>query len=139
MQKWRRLFISGQGTAAVEFALFLPIFLTILFGIIELGSAWYTRQVLVNASREGARLAVLPAPDGPTNNEVETYVDNLLDQAGFAPSRQVVSDGAEGAAGDLVTVTVSSNFRFPVLGAFIPNLGDEGNITITASTVMRHE
>jgi Flp pilus assembly protein TadG len=58
---------TRSGVAAVEFALVVPIFLLLVFGIIEFGRALMVQQVLVNASREGARQAVL---DGATSAEV---------------------------------------------------------------------
>jgi Flp pilus assembly protein TadG len=55
-----RLFISlflrrQQGASATELALILPVFLFLVFGVLEFGHAWYMRQMLSNASREGAR------------------------------------------------------------------------------------
>ena len=50
-------FVRQGGGAAVEFALVLPILLTLLFGILEYG--WYFTQqiVLINAVQQGARTA----------------------------------------------------------------------------------
>ena len=62
--KLRKLTKGERGSVIVEFALFLPVLLVILFGIIELGSAWYFKQVMVNASRDGARFASLYADYG---------------------------------------------------------------------------
>jgi hypothetical protein len=55
---YRRLgpfYRDQHGSNVVEFAVFLPIFLILVFGIIDFGHAWYMRQLMVNASREGAR------------------------------------------------------------------------------------
>lgn len=46
---------SGQGL--VEFALVMPVFLLIFFGLIDVGRLVYTNSVLSQAAREGARLA----------------------------------------------------------------------------------
>ena len=53
-----------RGAAAVEFAVVAPIFLLLVFGMIEYGRMVMVQQVLTNASREGARCAVL---DGATH------------------------------------------------------------------------
>jgi Flp pilus assembly protein TadG len=45
------------GVAAVEFAFVLPILLTLLMGTWELGRVIQVEQVMVNAAREGARIA----------------------------------------------------------------------------------
>jgi hypothetical protein len=56
---------SGKGEPAgqtlVEFALILPIFLTILFGVIDGGRFVFTDSILSQAAREGARLGAVEA------------------------------------------------------------------------------
>ncbi len=46
---------NQTGSAAVEFALVLPLLLLILFGTIEYGILMYDQSVITNAAREGAR------------------------------------------------------------------------------------
>ena len=48
-------FSGTEGVAAVEFAIILVVFLTIIMGILEFGYDWYLRNALANASREGCR------------------------------------------------------------------------------------
>ena len=48
-----------EGAAAVEFALVLNLLLLLLMGMIDFGHAWFLRQVITNASREGARAGVV--------------------------------------------------------------------------------
>lgn len=75
----RRLSRSdGRGQALVEFALIAPIFFVLVLGCIEFGRAVYTIQILNNATREGARYAIVhgsqsvcpsgPMPNGASNN-----------------------------------------------------------------------
>ncbi len=135
MIKLRKLIFGRRGSVAVEFALFVPVLLMLIMGIIELGSAWYAKQMMVNASREGARMGAMY--DSSTNAEVEQQVQTLLTQAGFAGNVTVSSTGAGGSTGDLVTVQVTANHPLSVLGSLIPELPQA--ITLTASTVMRHE
>ncbi len=60
-----------RGGAAVEFALVLPIFLAMLFGMIDYGWYFYQRFTLAMAIRDGVRYGVtlphcvLPACPGP--------------------------------------------------------------------------
>jgi Flp pilus assembly protein TadG len=49
---------GDRGQSLVEFALVIPLFLLILFGILEFGFLLYSRITLINATREGARTAV---------------------------------------------------------------------------------
>ena len=50
-----------RGQALVEFALVLPVFLLLLFGLIDVGRYVYMNSVLSQAAREGARLAAVEA------------------------------------------------------------------------------
>ena len=66
-----------RGQALAEFALLAPIFLFVMFAILELGRAVYYSQILDSAARDGARYAVVhgfqsmcpsgPMPYGGTN------------------------------------------------------------------------
>ncbi|WP_129788416.1 TadE/TadG family type IV pilus assembly protein [Promicromonospora panici] len=48
-----------RGAAAVEFALVLPILLLLIFGIVEIGRAYYVQTTLSAAAREGVRVMAL--------------------------------------------------------------------------------
>ena len=49
--------VDGEtGTAIVETALILGILFLLLFGIMEFATLFFTRAVIINASREGGRL-----------------------------------------------------------------------------------
>jgi len=52
---------AGLGQTLVEFALVLPIFLALLFGVIDGGRLIYLNSVISQAAREGARLAAVEA------------------------------------------------------------------------------
>lgn len=48
-----------RGQTLAEFALVLPIFLLVVFGLFDVGRAVFTYNSLTNAAREAARLAVV--------------------------------------------------------------------------------
>ena len=50
--------IGQKGVAAVEFAIVLPFLVLLVFGTIEFGLMFYNKQVITNASREGARAGI---------------------------------------------------------------------------------
>ena len=64
----------------VEFALVAPVFFLLVFGMIEYGRMVMVQQILTNASREGARLAVL---DGITTGNVTAAVSDYLTARDF--------------------------------------------------------
>jgi Flp pilus assembly protein TadG len=63
----KRLKKNERGAALLEAAITIPIILLVSVGIFEFGRAYQTWQVLTNAAREGARLAVI---DGSTDAAV---------------------------------------------------------------------
>lgn len=63
----RRSRRRDEGAAAVEFALVLPIFIALLFGVISYGWMLSYRQGISQAAAEGARaMAVSVSPTGST-------------------------------------------------------------------------
>ena len=54
-----------QGQTLIETALILSLLLLIVLGIEEFARAWYTKNSIKNASRQGARVAVV-SPSAPT-------------------------------------------------------------------------
>ncbi len=70
--------LNERGAVAAEFALLLPVLLTILFGIIEFGMIMYSREVVTNASREGARAGIVQGPPKRTEGEIVAIANNYL-------------------------------------------------------------
>lgn len=56
----RRVNRREAGQSMVELALVLPLFLTMVLAIVEIGRAFAAKQSLTIAAREGARVLVLP-------------------------------------------------------------------------------
>ena len=77
MRNWR----SAKGAALLEAAVTIPLLLFVSVGIFEFGRAYQTWQVVTNAAREGARLAVLPSANVST---VQQRVRDYM-QAGQLP------------------------------------------------------
>src|SRR5689334_18957912 len=53
---------AERGVAAVEFALVLPLFLAVVFGVIEYGWVFYQKFNLASAIRDGLRVGVTVLP-----------------------------------------------------------------------------
>lgn len=115
-----RLASCRRGTAAVEFALILPVFFAFLVGIIEFGRAMWTRQVMQFAVEEAARMSM--AETTATQADIaQRAQDNL---AGIDPASVTITATIEAAA---VTVVASTDFQ--VLGGGMLPFGP---ITMTA-------
>ena len=54
---------AERGAELIEFALVFPLLLLIVLGIVDFGFMFQRLEVVTNAAREGARLAVLPGYD----------------------------------------------------------------------------
>ncbi len=72
-----------RGAAAVEFALVVPLLLLLLWGIVDIGRAFYTLNNLASAVREGARSAAVMSTD-PTTAANKTLIKSTVTTA-FTP------------------------------------------------------
>jgi Flp pilus assembly protein TadG len=107
---YRSCRLKRRGAAAVEFAVVAPIFFLVVLGMLEMGRAIMVQQILTNASREGARLAVL---DGSTATTVKTSVQTYLSAASITASAATITCSPEPSTatdGTAITVTVSIPF-----------------------------
>ena len=71
-----------RAAAVVEFAVVLPLLLTILFGVIEYGYVFMVRLTMQNAAREGCRVAVLRSSESPYT-EVTTRINQVMAPTGL--------------------------------------------------------
>jgi Flp pilus assembly protein TadG len=125
-----------RGTAAVEFALVLPVLLLIVFGIIDFGRALNAQITLTGAAREGARLVALGYPDAAIQADVAAAAPGLSG----VTSTVVAScpPGAGPAAEAEVDISYSFSFITPI-GAVVGFFGGSGfgtSMVLTAQGVM---
>jgi hypothetical protein len=76
-----------RGVVLAEFVLLLPALLLIIVGIVEFGHLWHLQHTVTNASREGARTAILyrgAYNQATVVTEATQVVDNYLAQ--FLPA-----------------------------------------------------
>lgn len=77
-----------RGAAAIEFALCFPIFIAILFGILEYGWIFYQQANVIAAVRSGVRFGVTQDPDTQTSYlaDAESTVRTSLAGLGIRPA-----------------------------------------------------
>lgn len=136
-----------QGTAILETAFTLPLLLLVTVGIFEFGRAFQTWQIMTNAAREGARIAVLPNyVAGSAETRAKEYL--ALGRLPNAASANVtvdpnveVSIGGTNAKTSVVTVNYPFQFMVlqPVASLVVRGSMLGGPITIAASAQMRNE
>jgi Flp pilus assembly protein TadG len=140
-----------HGGALVEFAIVMPLLLLLVGGLVDFGILYYNKQVLTNASREGARAGIVYELDGEGNKIVITEVDVQQIVQTYCSGKLWTFGGSSlptataSGVGSLIypadlTVTVSFTHTFlfsSLLNIFGGDLGP--TLDISAETVMRME
>ncbi len=122
------------GASAVEFAIVAPVFFMMIIGFIEFGRALMVKQVLVNASRVGARQAITT---GATAANVASSTTSYA--SSVAVNNVVVTTSpnpATAAPGTMITVTTSVGYNQV---SWLPAPWFLGGKTLSASSTMRKE
>ena len=137
-----------KGAVAVEFAVIGTLFLLLIAGVVDFGHAWFMKQAITNASREGARygityqtnssgVRIAPSSLSPT---IQTYIQTkyLTNAALPSDANPIVTLGGAGyttgTKGAGLEVTVAATKTWFLVSSFIPGLGSQK--TLTAKTVM---
>ncbi len=128
-----------RGTAAVEFAVVLPLLLALVLGCVDFGRFAHSYIALTNAARAGAGFGgshpYTPATLATWQDQVRQAVaDELSSLNGFDPNRLTVTASAVGTgAGDWqAAVTVAYPFQTLVSWPGVP-----ASVTLRRSVVMR--
>lgn len=138
---------SARGAELIELALILPILLLLIGGIVDFAFMFQAFEVLNNAAREGARVAILPGFDsGDARHRVDEYVGaaGLPNTAVTTVRRVSLFTGSESTvtASSGYEVTVTYQHRFTLLGPLmsLARAGSMGDtVTLTARSTMRNE
>lgn len=98
------------GQAMVEFALVIPIFLLVVFAIVDFGMGFHAWITVSNASREGARIGVVGADSVAIEAKVRDTASSLNhDEDLTVVVTNAVDQG--GDSGEAVTVTVDYDYQ----------------------------
>jgi Flp pilus assembly protein TadG len=128
--------LSQKGSVLVEFALILPLFLTLLFGVVTFSIALYDKTVLTMATREGARAGAKYVAS-PTNASIKSLAttavnntcNNNLISFGTAMT-PTITFNADPIGDNQLTVNASVNYT----GLYIFS-----GLSISAKSTMRIE
>ncbi|PFG29556.1 TadE/TadG family type IV pilus assembly protein [Paramicrobacterium agarici] len=119
---------SERGSAAVEFALVVPILIALLLGILEFGSAYSAQVSVTAAARDGARTMSVTADPAAARQSVRASAP------GFSPqisSSQIAITNSSGGVmsscppGQTVTVTITYPYTY-YTGFFGPGFSMTG-------------
>ena len=152
---------SDRGQALVEFALVAPIFLLILFAIIQLGLLLGGQNSLVAAVRETARYAATyRVTSGGTGSDAEATCPLVLDKleevlhsnpltadtaTREVPTVQYTWEPEPGGSTYYVQVSVQGDYKFPLYVPLVAQFLDgmdgvtDNNLRLSAHEEMRIE
>lgn len=128
-----------RGAALVEFAIVLPLLLTVLFGIIEFGQLFKVRLSAQQAAREACRIAVLQStakPYNSTSGPVMQKIQQIMTAAGVSTySASMVQIVEDTTADPTVAITITVPYEDVKLTGFLSVITND----ITGSCSMRKE
>ena len=130
----RRIAQQRRGSNLVEFALILPVFLTVIFGIIEFGWFFYQHTAVINGTRDGCREGALYRANDPINPAdvvaANTIFNNLM--AGgvdcATPGRCTIDCNPVGA-GDTLSLQCDVQVQYTPIIGFVPVVPSSHNTT----------
>jgi len=141
---------TGQlGQSLAEFAIVVPLFFLLIFGLLDFGRLFFTQATLQHALREAGRFAVtgrhLPDGKGGDLSRVDSILSVAEKQAfGLSIDRQdvVISSqvgGAGNAGGPGDTVTISLNYSMRLLTPIVASFFNNGRYDFRVATTFRNE
>jgi Flp pilus assembly protein TadG len=133
---------SERGTAIVEAAVILPVFFLLFFGVFEAGRFMNTQQVLTDASREGARLAVAPLTSTntlPDTDAVTACVNDFLGSAGITGAAVTVDNNVQVVTGAITTTYTRVRVDEPYEVLTVPGFFSMLQVTLRGEALMRNE
>jgi Flp pilus assembly protein TadG len=111
-------------------AIVLPIFILLLMGIMDFGYLFQRYELIVNAAREGARLAVA---DGTLSDaDVEERVLNYLSNAGLPGTATAAAGDSTMTVSGVAVPTRTVTVTYPSAFLFLP-----GSVNLQGVAVMR--
>ncbi len=136
ISKINKMMNRQEGVAAIEFALILPVLLLIIFGIMEFGLLLFNKQVITNASREGARAGIVMQVPRPTELQIQKIAggyceDYLISFGSNDPPITTVPSGICSNFQDDLIVNISYDYNFLLLPM--------DSVKLSAQTVMKCE
>jgi Flp pilus assembly protein TadG len=135
---WSKRLAGQRGTALIEFALVLPILVVLTFLVVDFGRAFYVKNLLDQAAREGARQLAVGNDDARATH-ITRFVAGTsgLDTTTSALTVTPLNPDASGA--NQVRMTVSTTFHWLYPG-LLSSLGlAQSNPSLTGTCAMRRE
>jgi Flp pilus assembly protein TadG len=141
-RRLRRRFVRGErGAAMVEFALATPLLITLAFGVVDFGRAFYAYNKLSSVVRDGARFGAAQGSGGVTNAAMQTTIQNRISSAILAEYGLVgaVAPGTGQVAVSVTDTDVTVTVQGYSFNSWTPILPLARNLTLNTSATFRRE
>lgn len=122
LSRLRRLARCARGASAVEFAMLLPLFLVLVFGIVVFGSYLTMVHGVQQLAAEAARCSVAGLSEAERVSLAESYITaNAGSYPLLQPARLSVSAATSGSDVFVVTVNYDASGNFLLALPFVPS------------------
>lgn len=118
MRTRRSLLKNERGTSVIEFAIAVPVLVTMIYGIFEVGQLYEANAAMQHALGEGARVATLCIPNASSatgcDNPSDSTITAKMNAKLFGPKGGsfVVSTPTTSAGYKTLTVTYTRTMNF---------------------------
>ena len=128
--RWARRLRSERGQGLVEFAIVLPFLCTLILALIQFGILWNNYETLTDATRAGARMAVVSHNTAQATQAVRDSAYGMT----LCGTCVTVSPDPPSSPGTQVTVTATTPYsiNLPIIGTVMSG-------TLTSTTKERIE
>jgi Flp pilus assembly protein TadG len=145
----RREAASPEGSSILEFAFIVPLFLLLLFAVMDFSRLFYVELTLQNAVRQAGRYAItgnhMADPKNPGQNlsrvgsiiQVAQNAAQGLDVAAIQISSLNGGAGSAGGPGDTVTISLTTNLQ--LMTSLVAQFFKNGTYTFTVSVSFKNE
>jgi Flp pilus assembly protein TadG len=111
-----RIFASESGASAVELGVILTVFLSMLFGIINVAMVLWTQGSLHYATEKAARCAAVASTSCDTTTLIQTYALNQYYGLSLGGTNPFVYSAT--GCGHTVTASYTYSLAIPLVGTY---------------------
>jgi len=129
MKNIRKYFREEKGATAVEFGMVSLLFLTFLFGVVEMGRVFWTWNTLQYAIEDTARYAIVHVT--ATNSDLVAYAASSMAGISADTSRLTVTTANTTISG-IQFIEVSGTYAYRSMVPFLPAAINSINLTAQA-------
>jgi Flp pilus assembly protein TadG len=124
----RLIFRCSTGTAAVETAIFAPIFLVMILGITDIGGGMFVRMQVNAAAQAGATYAVLNS----STDGIQQAMNDASGNSSFCTSAVCTASIGECADGSPKCIIVTADYAYtPILPNAVYSWASTKNVSST--------